>query len=137
MSNSYELRQALVTLYNADSQVQTLTGRTSNNLITRSRLATATLLVATYHIAFEVDAGGTPRKRVMVQIDGWGDSQQGHTPANIETLLDRAEALFTTNNLIAQSPSVDAAVYVERRRENYPQADGVFGAGLDFTFEIT
>jgi hypothetical protein len=136
MSQSYELRQALVALYNADSQVRTVTSRSSGNLIPRSRLATATLPVTTYHIVFDTDAGGTTRTRVMVQFDVWADPQQNTTPAHVDTLLDRAEALFTTTNLAAQSPSVDAAVYKGSRRDNFPQQDGVFGAGLDITFEI-
>jgi hypothetical protein len=137
MSDSYALRQGLKALYDADSQVQSVTGRSSSNLVTRSNLATARLPVATYHIVYDTPAGGTTRSRVMVQIDVWGDPQQGHTPAQLENLLDRAEALFTTNNLLAQSPSVDAAVYVGRRRDNFPQQDGVFSSGIDFTFEIT
>ncbi len=137
MSDVYDLLRGLKALYDADSQVQGVTGRTGNNLIPRSRLATATLPVTTYHLVFSGEAGGTTRIRAMVQIDVWVDPEKGHTPANVDTLIERAKALFTTNNLIAQSPSVDTSVYRGQRRDNFPRDDGVFGAGLDFTFEIT
>jgi len=138
MSSLYDLQTGLVSLYNGDSAVEAITGRTSQNLIQRRALTTKKLPVVTYHVIVERELGGSQnRRRAIVQIEAWGDPEQGHTLNDLSALIDRAEALFTSVNLAGESPSVDTAVFLGQRRDVFPEPDGVFGVARDFTFEFS
>jgi len=133
----YNLRRALVSLYNADSQVRAITGRTSENLKYRGDLHAALKPVTTYFIVVGRVPGGTDQRReVTVQLDAWTNQEDNTTIGDLTTLLARAEALFTASNLLAQTPSVDAAVFIGDVRDNFPDKDGMISLGQDFTFLV-
>ncbi len=134
----YDLRCALVTLYDGDSAVQAITGRAVGNLVLRGTSEAAKTPVATYFVASAPEPGGTnQRRRAIIQIDIWGNPEEGTTIADLHTMMDRAETLFTGTNLAGVTPSVDAAVFKGSVRDAFPLKDEtLLSIGQDFTFEL-
>jgi hypothetical protein len=131
-------RNALVTVYNADNAVKAITGRATLNLVPRGAQAyEENLPVMTYFIVTSPNYNGTQgHRRVTVQFEAWADEEKdANVFGTLETLMDRAEALFIGPVLKAQS--VDCARPRITSREDAGPEDGVRSLRADFTFDLT
>lgn len=133
------LKTAMITLFDGDATVQGVTGRTSMNLFHSTTMTETGYPMATYSFISGPKMGGTNgRRRLRVQVDCWAD---GRDPTSdpiviVETLMDRAVALFTGANFKAQG--VDAAVSpADNRRDAFSGVDGIVGLSNDFLIDLT
>jgi hypothetical protein len=129
-------RNALVTVYNADSAVQAVTGRTTLNLMPRSaQRYEENLPVLTYFIVTSPQKRGTKgARRILVQLEAWAKDADDNVFTQMETLLDRAEALFTGDTLAGQS--VDAYRVRVASRQDGAVEDGVRSIRADLSFDV-
>jgi hypothetical protein len=132
------LRRGLISLYDADSQVQAITGRTEGNLVLRGTDEEANLPVATYFIVSATEPGGTSqRERVIVQFDFWVTLEDNNTPSDLHTLMDRGDAVWTSTNFAGLGTPVDVAVFKGTFRDGISDAaSGLISIGRDYTFEL-
>ncbi len=130
-------RDALVAIYNADSAVQTVTGRTTLSLAPRgAQVEAGNLPIATYLIVDSPQFEGSSGHRdVLVQLEFWVLDTSATLYSDLETLADRAEALFTGVLLTAQG--VDAARPRVVSRRDRPLVDGVRSILADMRFDLT
>lgn len=114
-------RNALVAIYDADSAVQAVTGRTELNLLPRGvHRHEENLPVLTYFIIISPKLGGVKGStKVSMQFEAWCKEADANVFTKLETLIDRAEVLFVGANLNAQG--IDAY----RKRMNSRDDGGV------------
>ena len=130
-------RNALVTIYDGDAAVQAATGRTELNLVPRGAQRYETNLPAmTYFIVTSPQKRGTKGSRkIVVQFEAWARDDEPNVFNILETLMDRAEALFVGTNLLAQGVDMYRTRTVSR--EDIPAEDNVRGIRGVFTFDVT
>lgn len=131
------LREALVAIYNADATVQGVTGRTSRNLVARGAVTEGPYPIVTYFVVSGPKAAGTNgRRRVRIQVDAWADLREATSDpiADLESLIDRARALFTSPSLAAKG--VDASVGPIGNRRDGLGDEGIRCIAEDFIFEV-
>ena len=131
------LREALVALYNADATVQGVTGRTTRNLLARGALTEGPYPVVTYLVVSGPKAAGTNgRRRIRGQVDAWADLREATSDpiTQLETLIDRARALFTSPSLLTKG--VTASVGPIGNRRDGLGDEGIRCISEDFIFEV-
>ncbi len=127
----------MVALYDGDAAVQAVTGRTSGNLRPRGAPAIdANLPVATYSVLLFPEAAGTAGHNApaTVTIEVWAD-MRSKTIADLETLMDRAEALFRGVPLATQG--IDANRNPIGTRRDGGEEDFVRSIANDLVFDVT
>lgn len=137
-NNVLDLAEALVTIYNADATVQTITGRSEFNLVPRGAQKFDDVLpVATWFVVASIPFRGTAgHTRTVIQFEVWA-SMQTHNLETLHDLLNRALDIFTAVNLDAQG--IDAAVEATPNVRDglLEDEDGVRSLATDFTFDLT
>lgn len=135
--NLKAFKDALVAIYDADSAVQAITGRSSFNLMPRgAQVDDDKLPLATYFILDSHEAyGASGHALVDVRIEAWVKLNTNDLQQNLETLIDRAETLFNGPTLATES--IDTSVNPVGRRRDGPAADGVRSLIRDFRFDLT
>lgn len=100
------LREAIVAVLTADTQVQALCGRTTKIVRPWSSIAEGDLPVLNYYILATEELGGTyDTRRVTVSFTAWAEGEGAQSIAN--HLVERVELGLTWPLLNAQN--VDAA----------------------------
>lgn len=130
-------RDSLVALYNADSAVRTITGRNTLNLAPRGAQAQdGKLPILTYFIVDSPDFEGTiGHKDVLVQFEAWVLDTAENLYADMEGLMDRAEALFVGDGFAAEGIDASRRRIVSRRDQ--PLDNGVRSIRADMEFDLT
>ncbi len=130
-------RDALIALYNADTLVQAVTGRTTLNLAPRgAQTQSGNLPILTYFIIDSPDFTGTKgHKDVLVQFEAWVLDTAVNLYSDMETLIDRAEALFDGPSLTLQGVDASRNPIVSRRDQ--PLDNGVRSIRADMEFDLT
>jgi len=97
-------RDALIAVYDADSAVQAVTGRTTLNLVARgAQVYEENLPALTYFIITSPQKRGIKgARRISVQFEAWARDDKPNVFSIMETLMDRAEALFVGTTLAGQ-----------------------------------
>lgn len=133
------LRTALVTLYDGDSAVRALTGRDEKNLLLDGTVSDTPYPLTIYSFISAPKLQGTNgRRRIRMPFTAWADGRGASTDplAVVESLMDRAVALFTGPNLQAQG--VDAGVSpIDNRRDAPNASEGIVGLTNDFLIDLT
>lgn len=129
-------RDALVTIYDADSAVQAITGRSELNLVPRgAQRYEENLPALTYFVVLSPQMSGTKgRRKVLLQLEAWAEEGVG-VFTELETLMDRAEVLFVGADLTAQG--IDVSRVRVASRIDGPVEDGVRSLRADFNFVVT
>lgn len=132
-----DLLNALVTLFDADSMVQGITGRTVLNLIPRKApMRPDNLPVATHFTVVNAEAYGTSGHRdVRLQIEVWVEADSPTAISDMHTLLDRIKAQSTGPRLATQG--VDASRNSRINRADGTSSDGVRSMRADLVFDLT
>ena len=130
-------RDALVAVYNADAAVIAITGRTTLNIAPRGAQTQAgNLPILTYLIITSPDFEGTQgHKDVTVQFEAWVVETATNLFADLEALIDRAEALFVGPSLTAEGVDASRRRIVSRRDQ--PLDNGVRSIRADMEFDLT
>jgi hypothetical protein len=130
-------RNALVAIYNADTAVRALTGRTTMNLVPRgAHVYEQNLPVLTYFVVTSPQKAGTKGTRVVqVQLEAWAKDDVAGVFTTLEGLMDRAEALFIGDNFVAQGIKVWRR-RIASREDDGPE-EGVRWIRTVMTFEVT
>lgn len=129
-------RDALIAIYDADAAVQVVTGRTTLNLVARgAQVYEENLPVLTYYIITSPQKMGTKgARKITVQFEAWARTDKADCFDHIETLMDRAEALFDGTNLTAQGIDMYRVHIVSR--EDGVVEDNVRSVRGVFTFDV-
>lgn len=129
-------RNAMVTIYDGDSAVEAQTGRGTMNLLPRgSQQYEKNLPVTTYFFVYaEQERGIKGRATVIVQVEAWARDDIAGVFTVLETLIDRAEALFVGAMFTAQGVDVQRIRIVNRG--DRPVEEGVRSIGADFHFKV-
>ena len=134
-------RQRLVAVYDADTQVRAVTGRTTGSIKAWGRITHQAYPVLSYYFVDVTDQTGIHGIRsVLLQVDAWGnaDPERGDVTSisDLETLISRAEALFTGEHL-NQAGGLDCAVSPIRSGGDDPSNDGTtYRIRREFTIEL-
>jgi hypothetical protein len=131
-------RTALVTLFDGDSTVQTLTGRTSRNLLAEGTVSETPYPLVVYRVISGPKLAGTSgRRRIRMQVTAWADGREATTDPiqTVESLMDRADALFTGASLNGES--IGAAVNPLGNRRDAPSTtQGIVGLSDDYIIDL-
>ncbi len=129
-------RDAMVAIFNGDSAVQAVTERTTLNLVPRgAQVYEENLPVMTYFIVTSPQERGMKgRRSVLVQLEAWAREDRPNVFSALETLMDRAEALFVGTQFTAQGVNIQRIRIVSR--EDKPVEDNVRSIGADFHFKV-
>lgn len=107
------LRNAIVTILQADSQMQTLTGRTSQIVVLPRSLATASRPVIVLQIGSSVRIGGNGHKREVFALLG-AYAIGNYSQDKVEALTRRAREVLKKAAFTAAGASVIEVTHVER-----------------------
>ena len=130
-------RDACVTLYNEDAAVRVITGRNTLNLAPRgAQTQDGNLPILTYFIVDSPDFEGTAgHKDVLVQFEAWVLDTAENLYADMEGLMDQAEALFVGDGFAAEGVDASRRKIVSRRDQ--PLDNGVRSIRADMEFDLT
>ncbi len=131
-------KQAMVDIYDADAAVQAITGRSELNLMVRgAQKYEVNLPVMTYYVVVATQVLGTKgRRNVIVRCEAWAKDADDDCITQLETLMDRAEALFVGAQFATHSVDVSRVRSVPRQ-DGAEVEDGVRNLRGDFTFVVT
>jgi hypothetical protein len=133
--NLNPFRDAMVAIIDGDFAVEAVTGRSSMNLLARgAQMYEPNLPLLTYFVVYaEQERGIKGRATVIIQVEAWAKNLANAFTV-LETLIDRAEALFVGAAFTAQSVDVQRIRIVNRR--DRPVEEGVRSIGADFHFKV-
>lgn len=143
MSTMSEFRAALRAVYDGDSTVQATTHRKSGNLRARgAQSKRGTIPLVTYHIVSSPQRRGTKGQRnILVQLEAWAKESMDQDAVFdvLDTLMDRAEALFTGTQLAAQGVDAYRTRITNRYDGFYDPEDCIrsLRADMEFVASVT
>jgi len=135
-------RDALIAVYDADKTVIKVTGRRKNNLRPRgAQRKLAFLPLLTYFVVSSPQRNGTQgRRNVVVQFEAWVKERNDEDYDGIndlETLMDRAEALFVGKGMTVEGVDISRVRVVNRQDRELNPDNCVRSIRADFLFVVT
>ena len=124
------LRTALKTVFDADAGVRLVTNKKTKSLLARgAQKLKSNWPLMTYYVVSAPQMGGTKgRRKVTIQFEAWVHERRGSEDvaiAILETLMDRAEALFVGSVMSLQEVDISRPRIVNRQDREFPlEGDG-------------
>ncbi len=132
-----DLVDAMRELYDPDTAVAAITGRSVLNLVPRgAQKLEKNLPITTYVLIAAPRIRGTGTRRlVLVQVEAW-ISEQENTLTDLYSLMDRAIALFTGPNFDTKGVVAGVSPNDLLRDGFRDPEEGVRSLGNDFTIDL-